>query len=87
MEVNNFSLPLGVNKKTSIEPASIKLCHNDIIILCSDGMIDDYNTNINYILEEVKIDSPVVMCDNLFTHLIEKRENKDDATLAVVLIK
>lgn len=87
IEINNFSLPLGVNKKASIEPASVKLCHNDIIILCSDGMIDDYNTNINYILEEVKIDSPVVMCDNLFTHLIEKRENKDDATLAVVLIK
>ncbi|MDY2889863.1 MAG: SpoIIE family protein phosphatase [Candidatus Caccosoma sp.] len=86
-EINNFSLPLGVNKKTSIEPVAIKVLRNDIIILCSDGMIDDYNTNINYILEEVKIDSPIVMCDSLFTHLIEKRENKDDATLAVVLIK
>lgn len=85
-EISNFSLPLGIVDKVNPSPSSYKIQKNDIIIMCSDGMIDDTNKGIYSILEEICFDDPVVICNTLFSHLIEVRQNSDDATLAIITI-
>lgn len=87
VEVNNFSLPLGIVDEIIIHPSSYKLEKGDIIIMCSDGMIDDTNNDIIDILENISFDSPKVICNTLFTHLIDIRQNSDDATLVVITIE
>ena len=86
-EVNNFALPLGIIDSVNPSASSYKIEKNDIIIMCSDGMIDDTNKSIISILEDIEIDSPIVICNTLFSHLIDIRQNSDDATLAVITIK
>ena len=54
--------------------------------MCSDGMIDDTNKNIEAILEDIGYDEPSTICNILFNQLIEIRQNTDDATLAVITI-
>lgn len=85
-EVNNYSLPLGILDDIFIHPTSYKLEKDDIIIMCSDGMIDDTNKDIIPILEDIIVDSPKVICNTLFSHLIDIRQNSDDATLIVITI-
>lgn len=86
-EVTNYSLPLGIIDNIYISPSSYKIQKDDIIIMCSDGMIDDTNKSIINILQDISIDSPTVICNELFAHLIDVRQNSDDATLAVITIK
>ena len=86
-EVTNYSLPLGIIDNIYISPSSYKIQKDDIIIMCTDGMIDDTNKSIINILQDISIDSPTVICNELFTHLIDIRQNSDDATLAVITIK
>ena len=54
--------------------------------MCSDGMIDDTNSKINSILEDITYDNASIIVNSLFSHLIEIRKNDDDATLAVITI-
>lgn len=85
-EVNNFSLPLGIVNDIKILPASYKIQKDDIIVMCSDGMIDDTNNEIISVLEDISIDSPKTICNVLFSHLIDIRQNNDDATLIIICI-
>ena len=53
----------------------------------TDGMVDDNNQDITNILENICIDdSPTIICNVLFSQLINIRQNFDDATLAVIKI-
>ena len=86
-EINNFSLPLGIIEKISFKPSSYYLEKGDIIIMFTDGMVDDNNLDISNILENIcSDDSPTVICNVLFSQLINIRQNFDDATLAVIKI-
>ena len=85
-EVNNYSLPLGIIEHINVIPSSYKIKQGDIIIMCSDGMIDDSNLNVISILEDLSIDDASTICNLLFSKLIRIRENGDDATLAVITI-
>ena len=85
-EVNNYSLPLGIIEKIKVMPSSYKIKQGDIIVMCSDGMIDDSNLNIFSILEDVSMDDATTICNLLFSKLIRIRENGDDATLAIITI-
>ena len=87
-EINNYSLPLGIIDKLDIKPSSYYLEKNDIIVMFSDGMVDDSNLEINNILENIcKDDSPTTICNVLFSQLISLRQNIDDATLVVIKVK
>ena len=85
-EVNNYTLPLGIIEKIQVIPASYKIEKGDIIVMCSDGMIDDTNKNIISILEDLSMDDATTICSLLFSKLIKIRENGDDATLAIITI-
>ncbi len=85
-EVNNYSLPLGIVSIDSPSPSSYIIEKGDIIVMCSDGMIDDTNRNIHAILEDLSMDLPATMCNVLFSQLISIRQNADDATLAIITI-
>lgn len=86
-EINSYSLPLGIIEDVKILPNSYILEKNDIIVMCSDGMIDDTNLNIITILEDIEMDLPISIVNVLFSKLISIRQNCDDATLAVITIK
>ena len=85
-EINNFSLPIGILDSINPTASSFKIEKNDVIIMCSDGMIDDTNSKINSILEDITYDNASIIVNSLFSHLIEIRKNDDDATLAVITI-
>ena len=85
-EINNYALPLGIIENVYTNPSSYKISKGDVIIMCSDGMIDDTNKNIEAILEDISYDEPSTICNVLFNQLIEIRQNTDDATLAVITI-
>lgn len=85
-EVNNYSLPLGIIEQIKVMPSSYKIKQGDIIVMCSDGMIDDSNLNIISILEDIAMDDATTICNLLFSKLIRIRENGDDATLAIITI-
>ena len=85
-EINNYALPLGIIENVYTNPSSYKISKGDVIIMCSDGMIDDTNKNIESILEDISYDEPSTICNVLFNKLIEIRQNTDDATLAVITI-
>ena len=85
-ECTNFNEMISDGDNIYISPSSYKIQKDDIIIMCSDGMIDDTNKNIESILEDVCNDDPSTICNILFNHLIEIRQNTDDATLAVITI-
>jgi stage II sporulation protein E len=86
-EVNNYSLPLGIIEQINVIPSSYKIQPKDIIVMCSDGMIDDSNLNVISILEDLNFDDAETICSLLFSKLIRIRENGDDATLAIITIK
>ena len=79
-------MPLGIINKVYINPSSYKIEKGDVIVMCSDGMIDDNNKDIYSILEDLSNDSPTIICNVLFHQLMEIRQNNDDATLAVITI-
>ena len=85
-EINNYALPLGIIENVYTNPSSYKITKGDVIIMCSDGMIDDTNKTIESILEDISYDEPSTICNVLFNQLIEIRQNTDDATLAVITI-
>ena len=85
-EINNYALPLGIIENVYTNPSSYKISKGDVIIMCSDGMIDDTNKNIESTLEDISYDEPSTICNVLFNQLIEIRQNTDDATLAVITI-
>ena len=85
-EVNNYSLPLGIIEQIKVMPSSYKIKQGDIIVMCSDGMIDDSNLNVISILEDIAMDDATTICNLLFSKLIRIRENGDDATLAIITI-
>lgn len=85
-EVNNYSLPLGIVTNLNPLASSFIIEKGDIIVMCSDGMIDDTNSNVLAILEDLTMDLPQTLCNVLFSQLITVRQNNDDATLAIVTI-
>ena len=84
-KVNNYSLPLGILDDIIVKPTSFKLESKDIIVLCSDGMVDDNNEIVN-ILESISYDKADIICNMLFSQLLNIRKNIDDATIIVVTI-
>lgn len=84
--VNNYSLPLGILDDVLINPSSYKLKKKDIIVMCSDGMIDDNNLEVTNILENISYDKPDIICNMLFSQLMNIRKNIDDATIIVITI-
>lgn len=86
IDISNYSLPLGIVDEIKYIPTEFNLKEKDIILLCSDGMIDDNNTDIISILENISYDDASVICQTLFSQLLYVRKNNDDATLAIVTI-
>ena len=52
----------------------------------SDGMIDDNNQKVLSILENVSYDDPKIICNVLFSQLLNIRKNLDDVSLIVITI-
>ena len=85
-QINNYSLPLGIIDEIYISPSSYVLKRKDVIVLMSDGMIDDNNQKVLSILENVSYDDPKIICNVLFSQLLNIRKNLDDVSLIVITI-
>ena len=86
-QVNNYSLPIGILDSVTVNPTSFILKEKDVIVLASDGMIDDNDKDALSILENVSFDDEKIIANVLFSQLINIRKNIDDATLIVITIK
>lgn len=86
ISIDNYALPIGIINDVNLHPLIVPIEKNDIIIMCSDGMIDDTNSDIANILSSIELDSANIICQTLFEKLIMIRNNHDDATLAIITI-
>ncbi len=86
ISIDNYALPIGIINEIHVQPLAVPIEKHDIIIMCSDGMIDDTNSDIANILSSIELDSANIICQTLFEKLIMIRHNHDDATLAIITI-
>ena len=69
-----------------MEPYEIKVKKDDIIVMASDGIIEDFNIKVEEILKSIKNENIEIMTRDLFDKLMQIKENIDDATLVLIKI-
>ena len=77
-QVNNYSLPIGILDSVTVNPTSFILKEKDVIVLASDGMIDDNDKDALSILENVSFDDEKIIANVLFSQLINIRKNIEE---------
>ena len=84
--IENYSLPIGIVDSINMEPYEIKVKKDDIIVMASDGIIEDFNIKVEEILKSIKNENIEIMTRDLFDKLMQIKENIDDATLVLIKI-
>ena len=90
-----MSLPAGIIENIDLTVFDIKIENNDIICMCTDGIID---SNIEYknkelwvknLLEEIKTDNVQKIADIILKESIDNNIGipKDDMTIIIIKIK
>ena len=85
--IENYSLPIGIIDQVQIHPYIIQLQKDDIILMMSDGIIDEYNEEIQKIILSIKEKSAKIINRELYEKFMEIKQIKDDATFAVIVIR
>ena len=93
--IKSLSLPAGIIENIDLTVFDIKIENNDIICMCTDGIID---SNIEYknkelwvknLLEEIKTDNVQKIADIILKESIDNNIGipKDDMTIIIIKIK
>lgn len=85
-EIENYALPIGIIEKINVEPYVFKVQKNDIILMMSDGLVEQYDEKIQMIFQTIEFENIEIMTRELYEKLIKLKQNLDDATLAFILI-
>ena len=84
--IENYALPIGIIDQVQIYPYIIQLQKNDVILLMSDGVIDEFNDEIKAILLSIHEKTASILNKELYEKLLEIKQIKDDATFATIVI-
>lgn len=95
IQVKSDTLPTGIIEKTDLDVFDIDLLSGDIIVMCSDGIVDsnDEYTNkelwVEHLLEQMETENVQKIADILLSESIDNGygKAKDDMTVIVGKIK
>ena len=87
--IKSTSLPAGIVNDISVDTYDTDLNDGDIVVICSDGIIESNNEYANkelwikYLLEEIQTDSPEKIADIILHEAIDNNfgKAKDDMTV------
>lgn len=87
--IKSTSLPAGIVNDISVDTYDTDLNDGDIVVICSDGIIESNNEYANkelwikYLLEEIQTDSPERIADIILHEAIDNNfgKAKDDMTV------
>ena len=95
IKIKSNTLPTGAMEQTDLDVFDMDLLANDIIVMCSDGIIESNKEYINkdlwveHLLQQIEIDNVQKIADILLTEAIDNGygKAKDDMTIIVGKIK
>ena len=95
MSIKSNTLPTGITRKIDLDVFDIDLVSGDIILMCSDGIVesnDEYTDKtlwVEHILEQIETDNVQKIADILLHESIDNGygKAKDDMTIIVGKIK
>lgn len=92
--VKSSSMPTGMISKIELETQNLELMNGDILVMCSDGVIDSNKDYLNkeiwikYLLEKIKTDDVQKIADLIISEAIDNDfgKEKDDMTIIVAKV-
>lgn len=91
--VKSTSLPAGIMNNTQIDTYDKDLDDGDIIVICSDGIIEsstEYENRdlwLKYLLEEIQTDSPERIADIILKEAVDNDIGKAKDDMSVIVAK
>ena len=91
--ITSKSLPTGIIKNIKIDTFDKDLEDGNIIVICSDGIIESNNEYANselwlkHLLEEVQTDSPERIADIILREAIDNSFGKAKDDMSVIVTK
>lgn len=91
--VESTSLPTGIMSNISIDSYDKDLSDGDIIVMCSDGIIDSNTEYANrdlwlkYLLEDIQTDSTQKIADIILREAIDNNIGKAKDDMSVIVLK
>jgi len=95
IKIKSNTLPTGITEKTDLDVFDMDLCSGDILVMCSDGIVesnDEYTNKelwVEHILEQMETENVQKIADILLNESIDNGygKAKDDMTVIVGKIK
>ena len=93
--VKNLTLPAGILKDIDLKISDRDLDENEILVMCSDGIIEsnsEYENKelwLKYLLEEMETDNPQKIADIILAEAVDNNYGipKDDMTVVIVKLE
>ena len=83
IEITSQSLPIGIVTPIDISIKKEKLVENDIVVMITDGFINDFSEFLKDNLYIIKDEHPKDIA-NLLMHLSSSEDNNDDMSIIVL---
>ena len=91
--IKSLTLPTGVIKEASTDVFDKDIENNDIVVMCSDGILDsnvEYKNKelwVKYLLEDMEITNPQKMADIILNEAIDNNFGKAKDDMSVIVCK
>ena len=91
--VKSTSLPAGIVSNVNVDTYDKDLQEGDIVVICSDGIIESNNEYANkdlwlkYLLEEIQTDSPERISNIILKEAIDNDFGKAKDDMSVIVFK
>ena len=93
--IKNLTLPAGILKDIDLKISDRDLDENEILVMCSDGIIEsnsEYENKelwLKYLLEEMETDNPQKIADIILAEAVDNNYGipKDDMTVVIVKLE
>jgi stage II sporulation protein E len=91
--IKSLTLPTGVIKEASTDIFDKDIENNDIIVMCSDGILDsnvEYKNKelwVKYLLEDIEITNPQKIADIILNEAVDNNFGKTKDDMSIVVCK
>ena len=91
--IKSLTLPAGIVKRASTDVFDKDIENNDIIVMCSDGILDsniEYKNKelwVKYLLEDIEVTNPQKIADIILNESVDNNFGKIKDDMSVVVCK
>ena len=91
--IKSLTLPAGIVKSASTDVFDKDIENNDIIVMCSDGILDsniEYKNKelwVKYLLEDIEVTNPQKIADIILNESVDNNFGKIKDDMSVVVCK